>query len=293
MSLNLATILRERASISYERHGTFLAAASLQAGGLFALVACAGCGGATVGEAGAAGSTQDATPTPDAPTVSVQGVALTSKGSPVAGVSVCLLQTTDHANCTTSDADGAWALAGAPADELVAITFVKEGFFPTLRPVVTARQTVKLTGSDASVLASGDWDGALVSVLENPAAAAGAMGTALDPNVGHIAFLTATGGAEPTTPAAVTLGGTNKEEAPFFVDASGSLLNQTSGTRGLFVNLPPGLYVVTFEGASGGCQAHGGLYGAPIATARGVRLMVPVVAGFVTLPVAVDCEAGA
>jgi hypothetical protein len=90
----------------------------------------------------------------------------------------------------------------------------------------------------------------------------------------------------------VTLGGTAKQEAPLFVDASGNLLDVTSGTRGLFVNLPPALYVVTFDGGAAGCRASGGLYGAPSATAGGVRLAVPVAAGFVTLPVAVDCTAG-
>jgi hypothetical protein len=272
-------------SIRYENHGNSLTAASLKVGVFTALVACAGCGDAAAGESGGTGSTA----------ILIQGVALTSEGSPVAGVSVCLrpnLVTTDHTSCTTTDASGAWALAGAPANSLVAITFIKEGFLPTLRPIVTTTQTVKLTGGDRSVLATGDWAGVLVSVLENPATSAGAMGTALDPNVGHIAFSTATGGAEPVTPAAVTLGGTDRQEAPLFVDASGNLLSATSGTRGLFVNLAPALYAVAFDGGSAAtCRANGDLYGASTATAGGVQLMVPVAAGFVTLPVAVDCTA--
>lgn len=277
-------------SLRNRARGSFLGAAGLKLGMAMATVASAGCSAA--GDRGSEGMPPASGGA--APTVSVQGIALSSGGNPVAGVSVCLqpdLLMADGARCTTSDASGAWALAGAPANSLVAITFVKEGFLPTLRPVVTTTQTLKLMEGDTSVLAAGDWAGVLVSPLENPATAGNAPGKAVNPTVGHIAFSTATGGAEPATPAAVTLGGTNRDAAPFFVDAKGNLLDVTSGTRGLFVNLAPALYTVTFDGGSARCQANGGLYGAPSATAAGPRLMVPVLAGFVTLPVAVDCMA--
>jgi hypothetical protein len=52
----------------------------------------------------------------------------------IAGVRVCLYNS-DF--CATSDADGFYALEGVPQGE-TEITFVKDGFFPTLRQVVSS-----------------------------------------------------------------------------------------------------------------------------------------------------------
>jgi hypothetical protein len=249
------------------------------------------------------------------PTLRIQGIARAAQGAAVADVEVCLRpdpMSTDNETCTTSDPGGAWSLDGAPPNSLVAVTFVKEGFFPTLRPIATTTEDVTIAPGDLTVLAPGTWAGVLISVLESPATATGQPGSEVDPSVGHVAFLTSTAGTEPTEAATVTLEPASPPktgdaplfvglepasppktgEAPLFVDANGNLLDATTGTRGLFVNLAPGRYVVGFAGASATCRSDGGLYGqsvAPDVAAGQAGLMVPVVAGFVTLPVAVNC----
>jgi hypothetical protein len=272
------------------------AAVALAKLSIVASFAAVGCGGATEPHGGGAAAlgSGDSTPGPtvDSVTVSIQGIAEASDGSPVPGASVCLRPdplTSNGATCTTSDASGAWKLTGAPSRALVGVTFIKTGFLPMLRPIATGGSDVTIPAGDAALLASTDPAAALMS---NP--------SGIDPTAGHVAFFTAVPGAQPAAPATVTLdplGSTTAttEPAALYLNTAGQVVPQaTSGSRGFFLNLTPGLYVATFSGTSSTCSSAGSLYGQPVTlyTPGGqARTMLPVVAGFVTAPVAASCTA--
>jgi hypothetical protein len=234
------------------------------------MVACAGCGAA---------QGTDTTAPPAG--LSIQGNAQAADGSPVAGVAVCLRPdpgTTNQTTCTTSDRQGAWKLVGLPTSAMVAITFVKAGFLSTLRPIAT--ETSDLTIADGALIGSADLVGALV-----------------DESKGAVAFSTALPGTRPATAATVSLRDFDgREVAPVYFDRGGAPApGATAGTSGVFANLVPSYYVLTFYGASVECSTGGGLYGYPVTlyTAQGqARLLVPVVAGFVTASLAATCSAG-
>jgi hypothetical protein len=264
-------------------------ALAMKLGMVTSLVACAGCTLAPAGEPTST-STPPGPASPAAPaaaTVSIQGVVQASDGSPVARVAVCLrpdAATTDHESCTTSDGTGAWKLAGVPYNFVVAITFIKGGFFPTLRTISTATTDVTIAAGDGTLISSSE--------------AASLMGGPIDPESGHIAFSIATQGTQPSPPSTVALGAYSLvggyHAAPVYFDASGKpALGATSGTGGVFANVPPGTYVVRFFGASVACSNIDGLYGYPftLQTPDGqARLAVPVVAGFLTAPVVANCS---
>jgi hypothetical protein len=254
-----------------------------------ALLACAGCAAAQGGDPTNAGSPPSAAlSSVDATNVSIQGIAQASDGSPVAGVAVCVRpdpMTSANATCTTSDGRGAWKLAAAP-DALVAITFIKTGFFPMLRAVNTTAEDQTIPPGDGALIATGD--------------ATALMGGAVDPERGYIAFSTATPGNPPTAAATVLLDAIDatsdiSQPIPTYQDASGQpLAGASSGTKGVFANLPQDYYVMTFQGASASCSNSGGLYGFPVtafAPAGEARMVLPVVAGFLTAPVAASCSA--
>jgi hypothetical protein len=248
-----------------------------------ALVACAGCTAGQGGEPTTGGTTTPPTITSDDVTVTIQGTAQASGGGTLAGVAVCLRPdptTADRETCTTSDDHGAWKFTGAPSNAWIGVTFVKDGFFPTLRAIET----------DTTDIAIAPTDGELVTSSAMPAM----LDAAIDPASGHFLFATAAPGLEAATAATVTVGTIGgPTTVPAYFDANGDpVLGASGGAEGAMANLPPGYYEVTFQGADVSCVNAGQTYGYPITTyqADGVaRLLVPVVAGFLTAPVAVTC----
>ncbi len=100
--------------------------------------------------------------------------------------------------------------------------------------------------------------------------------------------------AEPTVTVA-SIGGPSI--APVYFDAAGKPMpGANAGATGAFANLTPGYYEITFGGASVACNDLGGLYGYPITTYTPngqARMLVPVVEGFLTAPVAASCSPAA
>jgi hypothetical protein len=287
-----------------QRFETRPAGIGVKLGLLTALFACAGCSAAFGSETPSANRlpSDGNSAGPAAATVSVQGITRASDGSPVAGVAVCLRPyptSPDHTSCTTSDGSGAWTLASVPSSALVAITFVKSGFFPTLRAIATTTSDLTIPPGDGVLIGSRDPAGRIMSGLEFPATADGRLGQAINPGVGYVAFSTATPGTQPTAAATVTLDFLDMSgiptAAPTYYDASGNAaLSATSGTSGIFVGLTPGFYAMTFSGdAAVACDSAGPLYGAPVTAftpAGQARIILPVAEGFLTTPIAASCR---
>ncbi len=261
---------------------------SVKLGVLTALVACAGCTAGQGGEPTTASAPAGAPMiTSDIVTVTIEGGTRASDGSTLAGVAVCLRPdptTAERATCTTSDDSGAWKIAGAPSNAWVAVTFIKDGFFPTLRPIETDTSDITIPPTDGALIPSD----VMPSMLKAP----------IDPEAGHVVFATAAPGTPATIPATVTvglIGGPTMR--PVYFDASGNTVaGATAGAAGAFANLAPGYYELTFTGPTVSCSNVGGTYGYPITTymSNGLaRLLVPIVQGFLTAPVAVSCSPSA
>ncbi len=137
-----------------------------------------GCGGASggVGTSAGGGAAAGASAGEPVPTVALQGYVHESSGTDMSGVEVCQEGTPGAAGdaCAQSGPDGSFTLAAVPANELVSLTFHKDGFLPTRRSVLTGDQDVRLPQSDDSMLPA-----------TSPATF---LGVAADATRGHIAF---------------------------------------------------------------------------------------------------------
>jgi len=246
-----------------------------------------GCGGAGPASTAPSGEATDtASPastgsTPAGPTVSVQGFVHGSDGAPLSAVTACPEVVGSAANaaaCTTTGSDGSFTLA-APANEWVAIKFDKPGFVPTVRAVQT----------DASAMTFPRTENVMLPVAESLTIG----GVTADPALGHIAFSVMGASGQDAVPVSVTLGGAATPQPAIYLDSAGSLTTgATSGTQGIFANLSPGLYSLHFAHASATC-APLELYGWPMTayqSAGEASVVVPVMAGYVTTPVAAACE---
>jgi hypothetical protein len=218
-------------------------------------------------------------PAPMAGTISIQGVTRASDGTVLPGVSVCLgsvwWSPTPTHTCVWSGADGAFQLPGAGVDQSTTVWFQKNGYLPVLRAIQTQQADIALPPTD-NVLARTD---------------ATFMGVKPDSAKGSIEFNVDAPGLNLAPTMSVTTTATDGSLlAPVYVDAKGGPVSGAStGTRGAFVNLEPGFYVVRFGDPSVSCHADG-LSGYPVSSpSEGV--FVPVVAGSVTAPVTVTCTA--
>ncbi len=111
-------------------------AAGATGGAAGATGGAAGATGGAAGMAGGAGTDGGATITVSG-TVREQTISGgTTTASPLEGASVCLYQHAD-VPCTTSAADGTFALAGVPQNSEGAITFAKSGYQPQIWPGTT------------------------------------------------------------------------------------------------------------------------------------------------------------
>jgi hypothetical protein len=253
------------------------------------LLSAMGCGGAgpvdtnSSGHAPAAASPTGAGSTPALATVSIQGFAHAPDGAPLSGATVCPLvvgAAKNAAACATSGQDGSFTLA-APANEWVAVTFDKEGFVPTVRPVQTQTGGMTLPGTENVMLTAVE-----------PLIVAGATA---DPSRGQVAFsVTGLAGQDAVAASVTMTGGDGTTQPATYVDSNGSpATGATAGTQGRFVNVPPGLYVLRFSQASAAC-APMSLYGWPMTayedpSSGEAAVVVPVIAGYVTAPVAASC----
>jgi hypothetical protein len=243
---------------------------------LGSLLACsAGAPGSEPTAPGASPSPPATNPT----TLSVQGALHGADGSPVDGATVCLradAMTAGEGPCTTSDSTGSWPIATVPANSLVAITFEKASFVPTLRAIATETTDVTLPAAESELATDTEF--------------AARIGAAQDASTGSVAFLTALPGSQAVAATASLrpLNGPDVAGPRYDGEPAGA----AAGTSGVFTGLADGFYVLTLGDASAPCASAGGLYGYPItlyAPASEARIMVPVVAGFVTTPVAAAC----
>jgi len=215
--------------------------------------------------------------------VSVSGIVRAPDGSPLPGVRACLQAgptiAMDIGDCAMSGSDGSWTIARVPQNLLVTIGLSKEGFVPALRAVETATTNIETPGDETRLLAKSD-----------PPSFAGAP---LDAKTGGIEFFVETAGKAAQVAVSLFSFETGSY-APVYTDADGEpMKDATSGSSGGFVNLRPGIYVLTFANESGSCATRGGLNGSPwnvYQTPGSASIVVPVVEGYVTTPVSVDCS---
>lgn len=249
----------------------------------------AGCGGAIdqTGSGNGEGSTTAPVPSsgalavPAAPRVSISGFSHSSNGSALGGVEVCLQAgptvAMDIGACATSSDDGAWTVPDVPANEDVTLALRKQGFAPMLRAIHTVTDDIALRSEENVLVPATDGQSF--------------MGTPADTQKGQIEFFST--GLEPVS---VELFGFDRQGAePIYLDGDGKPAGRsvTTGSRGGFVDLPTGLYMLKFSGASTSCMADTtGLHGYPAVTFPDSTLptiIVPVVEGYVTGPVGAVC----
>jgi hypothetical protein len=211
--------------------------------------------------------------------VSIQGHVHAPDGTGLAGADVCALGATPSgaSPCATSDPEGSFTLSALPANELVSLTFHRDGFVPMLRDVLTDDKDLRLPESENTLLAA-----------TQPASF---LGVAADPTKGQIAFLVEnTDGNAP--PVDVTLTGFDGTPTPTALSSDGKPSGGVAaGSTGGFANVAPGPYILRVGGASATCLASD-LYGLPITAYQPssvASLAVSVVAGYVTAPVVISC----
>jgi hypothetical protein len=252
----------------------------------------AGCGG--VVDANGEGSTTSPVPSPQSanstdapavpasPRVSISGFAHASDGSALEGVEVCLQAGPTVAmnigTCATSSADGAWTVSDVPANEDVTLALEKQGFAPMLRAIQTLTDDIAMPTEE--------------NVLVPAADGRSFMGTPTDTKKGQIEFFS-TGQDD----VSVKLFGFDRQGAePIYLDRDGKPAGATvtTGSRGGFVGLPTGVYMLQFSRPSARCMADTtGLHGYPAITfpdSTLPTLIVPVVEGYVTGPVGAGCS---
>jgi hypothetical protein len=210
-------------------------------------------------------------------TVSVHGFIHSYDGTRLPGVQVCP-GPVETSGCTTSGSDGSFTLSGLPANATAGLYFHKAGFLSVLRTLDTQESDITLPERENALPASGSTEVAL--------------GVPAEAGRGHVAFFVASPGAQSAPGVSVTLGGGDgSSPAPLVLDAG--LPGVGSIMAGAFANLNEGLYVVRFGGPSVHCTTDG-LHGSPLTafqdpTSGQTAILVPVVAGTVTAPIAATC----
>jgi hypothetical protein len=232
-----------------------------------------GCGGTSTGAGTHAG------PGDAGPVLAVQGHVHAPDGTGLAGADVCVLGApgSSAGPCAKSDPDGSFTLSALPANELVSLTFNKDGFVPMLRTVLTEEQDLLLPEDENTLVAA--------TLPER------FLGVTADPTKGQIAFLVKN--ADGNAPAVdVTLTGFDGAPTPTALASDGTPAGTfAAGSGGGFANVSPGSYVLRVGGISATCTASD-LYGLPITTYQpsdAAALAVSVVAGYVSAPVVLSC----
>lgn len=176
-----------------------------------------------------------------------RGMFRTLVAEPVAGIEVCPLELAG-VECETTDEAGQWKMPGLPLSTNVALSAVHPDFTPTVFPQNTSL----------------DWY-AWFKVAVPPFVLdthAGRLGLELDPERGHLLFLTWEGlnidGIDTPNVPGVTAQLQGGDGSVFYGDALGfasSSATSTSGSgAGGALNLEPGLARIRFESEAGICD---------------------------------------
>jgi hypothetical protein len=229
-----------------------------------------------------------ASPAPAAQPLAIRGFTHGADSSVLPGVEVCLHDgvvsgsPTDPVMCTVSAGDGSFTVSGASANGAATLTFRKDGFAPTVRPIELQTADVTLPSSENVLLAE-------------PLAMAG---TAADPTRGQIAFAVATTDSGPAPQVTASLvaflvaeGSYGVNTPPVYLDGAGAPApGAAAGNSGDFVNVPPGVYMIQFHPTSGYCVPNARFdYAAGQDPNGDIGILVPVLQGFVTAPVGIWC----
>jgi len=253
------------------------------------LVCMWGCGDATIPGTVAPPSNaapSGTSPAPTAQSVSIHGFTHAADGSILPGVEVCLDDgvvsgpPTNPVMCTASASDGSFTVSGASANGDATLTFRKDGFQSTVRPMELQAEDVTMPSSENVLFAS-------------PLVFAGVPA---DPSKGQLPFAVSTTDSGPTPQVSATLsgyyvpGGAAGPAGPaVYFDGKGAPApGAAAGTGGGFVNVEPGLYMVTFHAASGLCVPTSG-YAASQDSTGDISMLMPVIQGYVTAPAGVWC----
>jgi hypothetical protein len=256
------------------------------------LLVVSGCGGADDVVAIGPGKSSSAPPKSDgtalsaatsAPSVTISGFVHAADASPLDGVSICLqagpIVAMDIAQCATSDMDGSWTLTGMPANEYLTIGLGKEGFVPAIRAIHTESSDIVLPAAEHRLAPIGD--------------AKGLSGAAYDDSTGAVQFFVA-GDDSSELPSATLQTDQGKNVAPIYLGTDGTPdIQATGGTAGAFANVTPGFTLLSFQNVPATCKGSD-LYGYPVAMFQeqgAAAIVVPVVAGHVTILAGVDCGA--
>ena len=204
-------------------------------------------------------------------TACFKGVFRTLLGQPVEGMEVCV-HGDDSFPCTNTDSTGQWKIPGLPLDENVSITAEHPDYVPSM------------FGQHTS-MAWYDWYKVAIpkSIMNTNA---NRLDIELDPEMGHILFLTWEGlnidGIDTPNVKSIELLNADSFEYAFYGDALGLASDsqtETSGSgSGGILNLNEGTHTVSFSGPGGLCaQTHMFHYQT---TSDGIP--VPVLPGFTT-----------
>jgi hypothetical protein len=207
-------------------------------------------------------------------------------GAPLAGMSVCALH--QGIICTGTQTDGTWTLPGVAANSAQTLIFTKGGQFPSAAlpdghsiPFVTALENAVIPANETAFASAAD----VAQLSGKPA----------DPAKGSIVFFATELGADLSLEFAsgVTVQADGLDGAvPLFLDRSGKAVTgatATAGSWGVFVDVPPGQYKVTFKHPTAACSA------VPVDSSGASNfdteqtIDVSVIAGAVSGPVQVFC----
>lgn len=237
-----------------------------------------------VADGGAGADGGDAGPS-DAGDAGLEGGAPVSTTIPVVGARVCVYQN-DSIPCATTAADGTFTLSGLPLQTDLVITVVKDGYRSTMRPIETASTNMDGTGNaisltpvtapDPPVPVTVDWQnkGQLSVFAIAPQADAGN-----------------TYGGDPGATVALT---PMSGSGPYFLHNDGTFdLAATSfvDVPGIYVNLDPGSYEVTFTDTIHNCAPISTPFGQFGYPAPPTSVKFPIVAGYMTGPIGIFCTA--
>jgi hypothetical protein len=221
--------------------------------------ACGGGTGDAATEPASSGKAVVQSPATDSGTVSLSGT-LRSLGigaplgaGPAVAMSVCAVE--HDVRCTDSAADGTWSLSDVAANSRPTILLGDSQETPALYvhqiSIDVGTEHVDVPASDTVVAAPGE-----IAQLTTKA---------LDPAKGSIVFFATRLGTQASGPAlefasGVSVSAEGLADGPVFLDASGKPVagaSATAGSWGAFVDVPPGVYKVTFAHATAGCQVLG------------------------------------
>jgi hypothetical protein len=197
---------------------------------------------------------------------------------PVEGLQVCVYQSASIP-CVMTDSTGKFTIGGLPAMSDIVISLKKAGYRPTLLAIETG--STNMDGSAAGpypisrLVGSPSSSPVAVDLSTKGAAVFFAIGPALVGALGTMVSLSPTGG-----------------DGPYFVDDAGALDPSATSVltkSGIYFNLDPGTYQMTFDEPDHDCASLSIPFGFGFSTSLPNSVKFPIVAGYQTGPVGVIC----